>query len=57
MVSRESGDVDPLDQLDHIARRRPSNSNVLLCFDDETVLILLGELSRGADDLIDEPGQ
>ena len=26
-------------------------------FDDEAVLVLLGELSGGADDLIDEPGQ
>jgi hypothetical protein len=26
-----------------------------LGFDDEAVLVLLGELSRGADDLIDKP--
>jgi hypothetical protein len=28
-----------------------------LRFDDEPVLVLLDELSRGADDFIDEPGQ
>ena len=32
-------------------------AHVLLRFDDEAVLVLLGELSRGADDLVDKPGQ
>ena len=32
-------------------------AQVLLGFDHEAVLVLLGELSRGADDLIDEPTQ
>jgi hypothetical protein len=32
-------------------------ADVLLSVDDEAVLVLLGELSRGADDLIDEAGQ
>jgi hypothetical protein len=32
-------------------------SEVLFGFDDEPVLVLLGELSRGADDLIDKPSQ
>ena len=30
---------------------------MLLRFDNEAIPILLGELSRGADDLIDEPSQ
>jgi hypothetical protein len=36
---------------------RIERAQVLLGFDDEAVLFLLGELSRGADDLIDEPRQ
>jgi hypothetical protein len=36
---------------------RVERAQVLLRFNDEAVLVLLGELSRGADDLIDEPGQ
>jgi hypothetical protein len=28
-----------------------------LGFDDEAILVLLGELSRGADDLIEKPRQ
>jgi hypothetical protein len=32
-------------------------TQVLLRFDDEAVLVLLGELSRRADDFIDEPSQ
>jgi hypothetical protein len=28
-----------------------------LSFDNEAVLVLLGKLSRGADDLVDEPDQ
>jgi hypothetical protein len=32
-------------------------AQVLLRLDNEAVLVLLGELSRGADDLIDEPCQ
>src|SRR6478672_5060723 len=36
---------------------RGERAHVLRRFDNKAVLILLGELSRGADDLIDEPGQ
>src|SRR5438132_5080275 len=36
---------------------RVERAQVLLRFDSEAVLVLLGELSRGADDLVDEPGQ
>jgi hypothetical protein len=32
-------------------------AQILLRFDDEVVLVLPGKLSRGADDLIDEPCQ
>jgi hypothetical protein len=34
---------------------RVERAQVLLGFDDEAVLVLLGELSGGADDLIDKP--
>jgi len=33
---------------------RSERAEILLGFDDEAVLVLLGELSRGADDIIDE---
>jgi hypothetical protein len=33
---------------------RVERANVLLGFDDEVVLVLLGELSRGADDILDQ---
>jgi len=33
---------------------RSERANVLLCFDNEAVLVLLGELSRRADNLVDE---
>src|SRR5437016_8227176 len=36
---------------------RVERAQVLLGFDDEAVVVLLGELSRGADDLIDKPCQ
>jgi hypothetical protein len=36
---------------------RVERAQVLLRFDDDTVLVLLGELSRCADDLIDKPRQ
>src|SRR5512132_2313260 len=36
---------------------RGERAQVLLGFDDEAVLVFLGELSRGADDFIDKPGQ
>src|SRR4029450_9303588 len=36
---------------------RGKRAQVLLGFDNEAVLVLRGELSRGADDLVDEPGQ
>jgi len=36
---------------------RGERSQVLLRFDDEAVLVLFGKLSRGADDLVDKPGQ
>src|SRR5262249_21523054 len=36
---------------------RGERAHVFLGLDDEAVLVLLGELSRGADDLIDKPGQ
>jgi hypothetical protein len=36
---------------------RGERAQVLLRFDNEAVLVLLGELSRSADDLIDKPGQ
>ena len=32
-------------------------AHVLLRFDNEAVLVLFGELSRGADDFIDQPRQ
>jgi hypothetical protein len=35
---------------------RVERAHVLLGFDDEAVLVLLGELSGGADDLVDKPG-
>jgi hypothetical protein len=35
---------------------RVERAQVLLGLDDEAVLVLLGELSRGADDLVDKPG-
>src|SRR4029453_6729167 len=38
-------------------RVRGERAQVLLGFDDEAVLVFLGELSRGADDFIDKPGQ
>src|SRR5262245_23598738 len=38
-------------------RVRGERAQVLLRFDDEAVLVLLGELSRGADDLINKPCQ
>ena len=38
-------------------RVRGKRAKVLLGFDDEAVLVLLGKLSRGADDLVDKPGQ
>jgi hypothetical protein len=36
---------------------RVERAQVLLRFDGEAILVLLGELSRGANDLVDEPGQ
>jgi hypothetical protein len=36
---------------------RGERAHVPLRFDDEAVLVFLDELSRGADDLIDEPGE
>src|SRR5262249_24069098 len=36
---------------------RSERAQVLLRFDDEPVLVLLGKLSRGADNLVDKPGQ
>jgi hypothetical protein len=33
---------------------RSERANVLLGFDDKAVLVLLGELSCGADDFVDE---
>jgi hypothetical protein len=34
---------------------RVEHAQVLLGFDDESVLVLLGKLSRGANDLVDKP--
>jgi hypothetical protein len=36
---------------------RGERTHVLLCFDDEAVLVLLAQLSCGADDLVDKPRQ
>src|SRR5262249_52693180 len=36
---------------------RGERANVLWRFDDEAVLVLLGKLSRSADDLVDKPSQ
>jgi len=38
-------------------RVRVEPANVVLRFDGEAILILLRELSRGADDLVDKAGQ
>src|SRR5262249_15405018 len=38
-------------------RVRGERAQVLLRFDNEAVLVLLGELTGGADDLVDEAGQ
>src|SRR6478672_11007233 len=46
-----------LSRLSRICLSRMESAVVLLRFNDEAVLVLLSELSRGADDLIDKPCQ